>query len=89
MNPIAIPARPAPAPARVATLLEGHIVEIVGDADDGALRCGQSLAAIALRMGNGLWTTQIAAEIPSARRQRGASQWPAPPSGPPAGEQRR
>jgi 2-oxoglutarate ferredoxin oxidoreductase subunit alpha len=56
----------------VATPLEGHIVEIVGDADDGALRCGQSLAAIALRMGNGLWTTQIAAEI-----QPPAAAWPA------------
>lgn len=58
MNPSSTPARPAQAPSRVATTLQGHIVEILGDADDDALRCGQSLAAIALRMGNGLWTTQ-------------------------------
>ena len=70
MNPTSTPVRPASAPARVATPLEGHIVEIVGDADDGALRCGQSLAAIALRMGNGLWTTQIAAAGASGLRLR-------------------
>ena len=68
MNPSSTPTRPAP--ARVATPLEGQVVEIVGDADDGALRCGQSLAAIALRMGNGLWTTPIVSEGASGLRLR-------------------
>lgn len=36
-----------------------HIVEVISDSGEGAQRCGQSLAAIAARMGNGIWTTEI------------------------------
>lgn len=57
-----------------ATLKE-HIVEIISDSGEGAQRCGQSLGAIAARMGNGIWTTEIIpAEIrPPARSVAGAS----------------
>ncbi|MBL0086375.1 MAG: 2-oxoacid:acceptor oxidoreductase subunit alpha [Ideonella sp.] len=52
-----------------------HIVEVISDSGEGAQRCGQSLAAIAARMGNGIWTTEIIpAEIqPPARSVAGAS----------------
>src|SRR6202142_1193810 len=68
------PARPAPSGKTVVTLSE-HIVEIVSDSGEGAQRCGQSLAAIAARMGNGGWTVEIIpAEIrPPARSVAGGS----------------
>ncbi len=55
--------------------LKEHIVEIISDSGEGAQRCGQSLGAIAARMGNGIWTTElIPAEIrPPARSVAGAS----------------
>jgi 2-oxoglutarate ferredoxin oxidoreductase subunit alpha len=58
-----------------ATALTEHIVEVISDSGEGAQRCGQSLAAIAARMGNGIWTTEIIpAEIqPPARSVAGAS----------------
>ena len=56
-------------------ILNEHIVEIVSDSGEGAQRCGQSLGAIAARMGNGIWTVEIIpAEIqPPARSIAGAS----------------
>ena len=56
-------------------VLSEHIVEVISDSGEGAQRCGQSLAAIAARMGNGIWTTEIIpAEIqPPARSVAGAS----------------
>ena len=59
---------------RAATLTE-HIVEIVSDSGEGAQRCGQSLGAIAAKMGNGVWTVEIIpAEIqPPPRSIAGAS----------------
>jgi 2-oxoglutarate ferredoxin oxidoreductase subunit alpha len=65
----------APAPTRPPTTLAEHIVEVISDSGEGAQRCGQSLAAIAARMGNGIWTTEIIpAEIqPPARSVAGAS----------------
>jgi 2-oxoglutarate ferredoxin oxidoreductase subunit alpha len=65
----------APARERPAVVLEEHIVEVISDSGEGAQRCGQSLAAIAARMGNGIWTTEIIpAEIqPPARSVAGAS----------------
>jgi 2-oxoglutarate ferredoxin oxidoreductase subunit alpha len=52
-----------------------HIVEVISDSGEGAQRCGQSLAAIAARSGNGIWTVEIIpAEIqPPARSVAGAS----------------
>ena len=66
--------RRRPLPEAVATLGE-HIVEIVSDSGEGAQRCGQLVAAIAARMGNGVWTVEIIpAEIqPPARSIAGAS----------------
>jgi 2-oxoglutarate/2-oxoacid ferredoxin oxidoreductase subunit alpha len=66
--------KPTPAGRTAATLHE-HIVEIVSDSGEGAQRCGQSLAAIAARMGNGVWTVEIIpAEIrPPARSVAGGS----------------
>jgi 2-oxoglutarate ferredoxin oxidoreductase subunit alpha len=60
---------------RPATPIAEHIVEVISDSGEGAQRCGQSLAAIAARMGNGIWTTEIIpAEIqPPARSVAGAS----------------
>jgi 2-oxoglutarate ferredoxin oxidoreductase subunit alpha len=57
------------------TELKEHIVEIISDSGEGAQRCGQSLGAIAARMGNGVWTVEIIpAEIrPPARSIAGAS----------------
>ncbi len=60
---------------RAARSIAEHIVEVISDSGEGAQRCGQSLAAIAARMGNGIWTTEIIpAEIqPPARSVAGAS----------------
>ena len=60
---------------RGVTVLAEHIIEVISDSGEGAQRCGQSLAAIAARMGNGIWTTEIIpAEIqPPARSVAGAS----------------
>ena len=60
---------------RTALSIAEHIVEVISDSGEGAQRCGQSLAAIAARMGNGSWTTEIIpAEIqPPARSVAGAS----------------
>jgi len=62
-------------PAKTATTLKEHIVEVISDSGEGAQRCGQSLGAIAARMGNGVWTVEIIpAEIrPPARSVAGAS----------------
>jgi 2-oxoglutarate/2-oxoacid ferredoxin oxidoreductase subunit alpha len=56
-------------------MLNEHIVEILSDSGEGAQRCGQSFAAIAARMGMGIWTVEIIpAEIqPPARSIEGAS----------------
>ena len=58
-----------------AVTLKQHIVEIISDSGEGAQKCGQSLAAIAARMGIGIWTVEIIpAEIqPPARSIAGAS----------------
>jgi 2-oxoglutarate ferredoxin oxidoreductase subunit alpha len=58
-----------------ARILREHIVEVISDSGEGAQRCGQSLAAIAARSGNGIWTVEIIpAEIqPPARSVAGAS----------------
>jgi 2-oxoglutarate/2-oxoacid ferredoxin oxidoreductase subunit alpha len=60
---------------RPRTRVDDHIVEIISDSGEGAQRCGQSLAAIAARSGNGVWTVEIIpAEIqPPARSIAGAS----------------
>jgi 2-oxoglutarate ferredoxin oxidoreductase subunit alpha len=60
---------------REAIALDEHIVEVISDSGEGAQRCGQSLGAIAAKMGNGIWTTEIIpAEIqPPARSVAGAS----------------
>jgi len=57
------------------TTLREHIIEVISDSGEGAQRCGQSLGAIAARMGNGIWTVEIIpAEIrPPARSIAGAS----------------
>jgi 2-oxoglutarate ferredoxin oxidoreductase subunit alpha len=67
--------REAATVARPAQELPEHIVEIISDSGEGAQRCGQSLAAIAARSGNGIWTVEIIpAEIqPPARSVAGAS----------------
>ncbi|MBI1966161.1 MAG: 2-oxoacid:acceptor oxidoreductase subunit alpha [Betaproteobacteria bacterium] len=61
--------------AKPAITLAEHVIEIVSDSGEGAQRCGQSLGAIAARMGNGVWTVEIIpAEIqPPARSIEGAS----------------
>ncbi len=60
---------------RAPVTLAEHVIEIVSDSGEGAQRCGQSLGAIAARMGNGVWTVEIIpAEIqPPARSIAGAS----------------
>jgi len=65
----------APPPSKEAKTLSEHIVEVISDSGEGAQRCGQSLGAIAAKMGNGIWTTEIIpAEIqPPARSIAGAS----------------
>src|SRR5215470_1591523 len=62
-------------PLREAVTLTEHIVEVISDSGEGAQRCGQSLGAIAARMGHGVWTVEIIpAEIrPPARSVAGAS----------------
>src|SRR5271166_1915755 len=68
--------QPAPkSTGKPVVTLSGHIVEIVSDSGEGAQRCGQSLGAIAAKMGNGVWTTEIIpAEIrPPARSVAGGS----------------
>ncbi len=72
LNPPAAAVAPA---ARPATTISEAIVEVISDSGEGAQRCGQSLGAIAARMGNGIWTTEIIpAEIqPPARSVAGAS----------------
>jgi 2-oxoglutarate ferredoxin oxidoreductase subunit alpha len=79
MNDAAVLERPPQAAGesgakRTITLPE-HIVEVISDSGEGAQRCGQSLAAIAARSGNGIWTVEIIpAEIqPPARSIAGAS----------------
>jgi 2-oxoglutarate ferredoxin oxidoreductase subunit alpha len=75
MNDTATLDRPTPASMRPVKNLSEHIIEVISDSGEGAQRCGQSLAAIAARMGNGIWTTEIIpAEIqPPARSVAGAS----------------
>jgi 2-oxoglutarate ferredoxin oxidoreductase subunit alpha len=65
----------SPASRKDALTLDEHIVEVVSDSGEGAQRCGQSLGAIAAKMGNGIWTVEIIpAEIqPPARSVAGAS----------------
>jgi len=67
--------RQAPVGEKPVVTLQEHIVEIVSDSGEGAQRCGQSLGAIAAKMGNGVWTVEIIpAEIqPPARSVAGAS----------------
>ena len=66
---------PPVAIAKTVRDLPEHIVEVISDSGEGAQRCGQSLAAIAARSGNGIWTVEIIpAEIqPPARSVAGAS----------------
>ncbi|MFI5023916.1 MAG: 2-oxoacid:acceptor oxidoreductase subunit alpha [Alphaproteobacteria bacterium] len=65
----------SPGGKKAITTLSEHIVEVISDSGEGAQRCGQSLGAIAARMGNGVWTVEIIpAEIrPPARSVAGAS----------------
>jgi len=58
-----------------AIVLDEHVIEVISDSGEGAQRCGQSLGAIAARMGYGVWTVEIIpAEIrPPARSVPGAS----------------
>ena len=55
--------------------IDEHIIEILSDSGEGAQKCGQSFAAIAARLGYGIWTLEIIpAEIqPPARSVDGAS----------------
>jgi 2-oxoglutarate/2-oxoacid ferredoxin oxidoreductase subunit alpha len=76
MNDTAVIDRPKPpAASKLPVTLPEHIVEVISDSGEGAQRCGQSLAAIAARSGNGIWTVEIIpAEIqPPARSVAGAS----------------
>ena len=75
MNDTALLDKPATRIAKAARDLPEHIVEVISDSGEGAQRCGQSLAAIAARSGNGIWTVEIIpAEIqPPARSVAGAS----------------
>ena len=61
--------------SKPAVEIDEHIVEIVSDSGEGAQKCGQSLGAIAARLGYGIWTVEIIpAEIqPPARSIDGAS----------------
>lgn len=60
---------------KASAVIGEHIVEVISDSGEGAQRCGQSLGAIAAKMGNGIWTVEIIpAEIqPPARSVAGAS----------------
>ena len=51
--------------AKTAVTLDEHIVEVISDSGEGAQRCGQSLGAIAAKMGNGIWTVEIFERGPS------------------------
>ncbi len=78
MNDVAVldgAAAPRTLGAKRAVTLPEHIVEVISDSGEGAQRCGQSLAGIAARSGNGIWTVEIIpAEIqPPARSVAGAS----------------
>ena len=75
MNDTALLDKPVAALQKIARDLPEHIVEVISDSGEGAQRCGQSLAAIAARSGNGIWTVEIIpAEIqPPARSVAGAS----------------
>ena len=66
---------PAFVPQKAVTTLAEHVIEVISDSGEGAQRCGQSLGAIAAKMGNGVWTVEIIpAEIrPPARSVAGAS----------------
>ena len=66
MNDASVIVNPTRTTTPTVTLLEEHVIEIVGQIGDGAWRCGQNLAAIVLRMGNGLWASEIAAADGSA-----------------------
>ncbi len=70
----AAPPNVNPAAAAVVTLTQ-HVIEVISDSGEGAQKCGQALAAIGARMGNGVWTVEIIpAEIrPPARSIAGAS----------------
>ncbi|MGE0100796.1 MAG: 2-oxoacid:acceptor oxidoreductase subunit alpha [Blastocatellales bacterium] len=61
--------------SKPATTLKEQIVEVISDSGEGAQRCGQSLGAIAAKMGFGVWTVEIIpAEIqPPSRSVAGAS----------------
>jgi 2-oxoglutarate/2-oxoacid ferredoxin oxidoreductase subunit alpha len=69
------PATPRAKGAKPTVKLSETVIEIVSDSGEGAQRCGQSLAQIAAKMGNGVWTVEIIpAEIqPPARSVAGAS----------------
>jgi len=69
------PAAKAKGGTKAAVKLPEHIVEVISDSGEGAQRCGQALASIAARSGNGIWTVEIIpAEIqPPARSIAGAS----------------
>ena len=69
------PAAKAKGGTKPAVKLPEHIVEVISDSGEGAQRCGQALASIAARSGNGIWTVEIIpAEIqPPARSIAGAS----------------
>jgi 2-oxoglutarate ferredoxin oxidoreductase subunit alpha len=69
------PAAKGDAGTKPAVKLPEHIVEVISDSGEGAQRCGQALASIAARSGNGIWTVEIIpAEIqPPARSVAGAS----------------
>lgn len=72
---IATPRKRSAAAGKKVVQLTGQVIEIVSDSGEGAQRCGQSLGAIAAKMGNGIWTVEIIpAEIqPPARSVAGAS----------------
>ncbi len=65
----------ASAKKKTVTTLSVNVIEVISDSGEGAQRCGQSLGAIAAKMGNGVWTEEIIpAEIrPPARSVAGAS----------------
>jgi len=73
--PVTVQLERSPKSRKKAVTLAEHIVEVISDSGEGAQRCGQSLGAIAARMGNGIWTVEIIpAEIqPPARSVAGAS----------------
>ena len=54
-------AKPSPRAkgAKPTVKLSESIIEIVSDSGEGAQRCVQSLAQIAAKMGNGVWTVEI------------------------------